>query len=43
MAARRRKYSIEFKQEAVRLVREECLTYAQVGRDLGCTRDSLDT
>jgi transposase len=38
MATRRRKYSIEFKQEAVRLVREEGLTYAQVGRDLGVDR-----
>jgi transposase len=30
----RRTYSIEFKQEAVRLVREQGLTAAQVGRDL---------
>lgn len=41
MATRRRKYSIEFKQEAVRLVREDGLTDAQVGRDLGDDRGVL--
>lgn len=35
MARRHRQYSIEFKQEAVRLVREEQLSVSQVGRDLG--------
>ena len=31
----RKKYSPEFKAEAVRLVKEEGLTRAEVGRDLG--------
>ena len=31
----RKKYSPEFKSEAVRLVKEEGLTRAEVGRDLG--------
>ncbi len=35
MAKKRRSYAPEFKQEAVRLVREEGMTYAKVGADLG--------
>ena len=35
MASKRRTYTPEFQQEAVRLVREEGLTYAKVGDDLG--------
>jgi transposase len=35
MAANRRTYTPEFKQEAVRLVREEGMTLTQVGRSLG--------
>ena len=35
MAKTRRSYTDEFKQEAVRLVREQGLTVAQASRDLG--------
>lgn len=38
MPKKRRKYPLEFKLEAVRLVQEEGLTYAQVGRDLQIDR-----
>ena len=41
MARRRRKYSFEFKREAVRLVQEENLSPAQVGRDLGVDRSVI--
>ena len=41
MARKRRKYTLEFKQEAVRLVNEEGLTYAQVGKDLGVNKSSI--
>jgi transposase len=33
--AKRRTYTVEFKQEAVRLVQERGLTITQAGRDLG--------
>ncbi len=38
MARQRKKYTLEFKQEAVRLVNEEGLTYTQVGLDLGVNK-----
>lgn len=38
MARKRRKFTLEFKQEAVRLVNEEGMTYAEVGRDLDIGR-----
>jgi transposase len=41
MARKRRSYSDEFKQEAVRLVREQGLTAAQVGRDLGVDKSVI--
>jgi transposase len=37
----RRKYTPEFKREAVRLVREESMTYAQVGTDLGVDKSTI--
>jgi transposase len=37
----RRKYTPEFKREAVRLVREENMTYAQVGADLGIDKSTI--
>lgn len=37
----RRKYTPEFKREAVRLVREENMTYAQVGEDLGVDKSTI--
>jgi transposase len=37
----RRKYTPEFKREAVRLVREESMTYAQVGSDLGVDKTTI--
>lgn len=43
MARKRRKYSIEFKREAVRLVQEEGLSNAQVGSDLGVDRSVIRT
>jgi transposase len=36
-----RKYTPEFKREAVRLVREEGMTYAQVGTDLGVDKTTI--
>lgn len=36
MARQRKKYTLEFKQEAVRLVTEEGLTYAQVAPGPRC-------
>ena len=39
--AKRRKYSLEFKQEAVKLVQEEELTYAEVGKDLGVCKSTI--
>lgn len=41
MARQRKKYTLEFKQEAVRLVTEEGLTYAQVGLDLGVNKSTI--
>ncbi len=41
MARTRRSYTDEFKQEAVRLVREQGLTVAQVGRDLDICRSVI--
>jgi transposase len=38
MASKRRTYTPEFRQEAVRLVREEGLTYAKVGDDLSVNK-----
>jgi len=43
MASRRSKYTLEFKQEAVRLVQEENLTFAQVGKDLGVDKGTVRT
>jgi len=37
----RRKYTAEFKREAVRLVREENMTFAQVGADLGVDKSTI--
>ena len=41
MSAKRRSYSVEFKQEAVRLVREQGMTCAQVGTDLGICKSVI--
>lgn len=41
MARKRRKYTLEFKQEAVRLVNEENMSQAQVGKDLGVDRSTI--
>jgi transposase len=41
MARKRRTYTLEFKQEAVRLVNEEGMTYAEVGQDLGIDRTTI--
>jgi transposase len=41
MARKRRKYTLEFKQEAVRLVKEEDMTYVEVGRDLGVNKSTI--
>lgn len=41
MARQRRKYTLEFKQEAVRLVTEEGLSYVQVGADLGVNKSTI--
>ena len=43
MARQRRQYTLEFKQEAVRLVKEQGLTPAQVARDLGLDRSIVRT
>jgi transposase len=37
----RRKYTLEFKREAVRLVRDEHMTYTQVGTDLGIDKSTI--
>ena len=41
MARKRRKYTLEFKQEAVRLVTQEGMTFAQVGQDLGVNKSTI--
>ena len=41
MARKRRKYTLEFKQEAVRLVQAEGMSYAEVGSDLGIDRSTI--
>ena len=41
MARKRRKYTLEFKQEAVRLVNEEGMSYVDVGKDLGVDRSTI--
>lgn len=41
MARKRRTFTLEFKQEAVRLVHSEDMTYAQVGRDLGVNKSVI--
>tara|TARA_B100000609_G_C17169825_1_gene410985 strand:- start:916 stop:1218 length:303 start_codon:yes stop_codon:yes gene_type:complete len=41
MARKRRQYTLEFKQEAVRLVNEEDMTYSQVGSDLGVCKSTI--
>jgi transposase len=41
MARKRRKYTLEFKQEAVRLVNEEGMTHAEVGKDLDIDRSTI--
>ncbi len=38
MASKRRTYTPEFQQDAVRLVREEGLTFSKVGEDLGVNK-----
>ena len=43
LATRRSEYTLEFKQEAVRLVSEESLTFAQVGKDLGVDQGTVRT
>jgi len=41
MTAKRKTYTAEFKQEAVRLVTQQGLSIAQVARDLGITQNLL--
>jgi transposase len=41
MARKRRKYTPEFKQEAVRLVTQEGMTFAQVVQDLGVNKSTI--
>ena len=41
MARKRRKHSLEFKQEAVRLVLNEGMSYAAVGSDLDVNRTTI--
>ncbi len=41
MGRKRRTYTLEFKQEAVRLVTEEGMSHADVGRDLGIDRSTI--
>jgi transposase len=43
MAKTRRTYSLEFKQEAVRLVRKQGLTVAQTARDIGVDKTTIGT
>ena len=40
MARKRRKYTLGFKQEAVRLVTHEGMTFAQFGQDLGVNKST---
>ena len=40
---KRRKYTLEFKQEAVRLVKEQDMSPAEVGRDLGVDRSVISS
>jgi len=42
MSKKRRRYSREFKVEAIRLVREEHMKPTQVARDLGIAESSLN-
>jgi transposase-like protein len=41
MARKRTKYTLEFKQEAVRLVTHEGMTFAQVVQDLGVNKSTI--
>lgn len=41
MASQRRQHTLEFKREAVRLVREQDMTYAAVGADLGVDKSTI--
>lgn len=41
MGKKRRSYTAEFKRETVRLVREQGLSYAQAGRDLGIHKTTI--
>jgi transposase len=41
MAKRRKKYPMEFKLEAVRLITEQNLSFAEVGDDLGVNRTTI--
>jgi len=41
MGRPRRPYTLEFKQEAVRLVQEENTTFAEVSRDLGVDNSTV--
>ena len=41
MAKKRRSYTREFKLEAVRLVREEGLSYTEVANDLGIDKSTI--
>ena len=41
MARQRRRYALEFKQEAAQLVTQRGLTPAQVGRDLNIDRSPI--
>lgn len=41
MARQRRRYTLEFKLEAIRLVMEEGLPYTQVGADLGVDKSLI--
>lgn len=41
MARKRRSYTLEFKQEAVRLVLHEGMSYSEVGKDLGVNKSTI--
>lgn len=41
MARNRRQYTLEFKQEAVRLVTDEGMSYAEVASDLGVDKSTI--
>ena len=41
MAKQRRVHTLEFKREAVKLVREQNMTYAAAGADLGIDKSTL--